>query len=141
MHISTKCSVAIHCLIFIAEYGQTVRVTSDLLSRSTGVNAVTIRTILSALKKDGVLLVKSGHGGATLHCPPQEITVFRICQALEPDFLDKMIGIHQNPSQECPVGRSIHAVLDQTYQKIRRDLRRSLEEINLRDILKEYHSR
>lgn len=141
MHISTKCSVAIHCLIFIAEYGQNVRVTSDLLSRSTGVNAVTIRTILSALKKDGVLLVKSGHGGATLHCPPQEITVFRVCQALEPDFLDKMIGIHQNPSQECPVGRNIHTVLDCTYEKIRQDLRRSLEEISLQDILKDYHSR
>lgn len=51
MHISTKCSVAIHCLVFIHEYGEKRKVTSELLSLSTGSNPVTIRNILSALKK------------------------------------------------------------------------------------------
>lgn len=51
MHISTKCSVAIHCLIFIYEYGENKKVTSDILSLSTGSNPVTIRNILSSLKK------------------------------------------------------------------------------------------
>ncbi len=55
MHISTKCSVAIHCLIFIFEYGDTQKVTSDLLSLSTGINPVTIRKIISSLKKDGIM--------------------------------------------------------------------------------------
>ena len=55
MHISTKCSVAIHCLVFIYEYGECKKVTSELLSLSTGSNPVTIRNILSALKKDGIL--------------------------------------------------------------------------------------
>ncbi len=45
MHISTKCSVAVHCLIFVFEYGETQKVTSDLLSLSTGINPVTIRKI------------------------------------------------------------------------------------------------
>ena len=56
MHISTKCSVAIHCLIFIYEYGEKRKVTSDLLSLSTGTNSVTIRTIISGLKKTGSYL-------------------------------------------------------------------------------------
>lgn len=51
MHISTKCSVAVHRLIFIFEYGNAKKVTSDLLSLSTGVNPVTIRKIISSLKK------------------------------------------------------------------------------------------
>ena len=85
MHISTKCSVAIHCLIFIYEYGETKKVTSELLSLSTGSNPVTIRTILSSLKKDGILSVKFGTGGSTLNCPPGEITLYRICKAIEPD--------------------------------------------------------
>lgn len=51
MHISTKCSVAIHCLIFICEYGESKKVTSELLSLSTGVNPVTIRNIVGALKR------------------------------------------------------------------------------------------
>lgn len=51
MHISAKCSIAIHCLIFIYEYGDNKRVTSELLALSTGCNPVTIRNIVSALKK------------------------------------------------------------------------------------------
>ena len=62
MHIS-KCSIAVHCLIFINEYGKEKKVTSELLSLSTGCNPVTIRNIISALKKDGIIDVKSGTGG------------------------------------------------------------------------------
>ena len=40
MHISTKCSIAIHCLIFIYEYGESKKVTSQLLSMSTGSNEI-----------------------------------------------------------------------------------------------------
>ena len=79
MHISTKCSVAIHCLIFICEYGESKKVTSELLSLSTGVNPVTIRNIVGALKKDGILSVKFGTGGTTLNCSLNEITLYRIC--------------------------------------------------------------
>ena len=57
MHISNKCSIAVHCLIFIFEYGTEKKVTSELLSLSTGCNPVTIRNILSALKKDGIIEV------------------------------------------------------------------------------------
>ena len=138
MHISTKCSVAIHCLVFIYEYGETHRVTSELLSRSSGANPVTIRTILSALKKEGILQIKPGTGGASLNCPPEEINLYRICQALEPDFLSKLIGVHPTPSPFCPVGRNIHRVLDSTYEDVREDLKRSLAGITLASIIEEY---
>ena len=74
MHISTKCSVAIHCLIFIYEYGDKQKVTSELLALSTGINPVTIRNIISSLKKDGIISVKFGTGGTTLNCSPDEVT-------------------------------------------------------------------
>lgn len=138
MHISTKCSVAIHCLVLISEYGERHKVTSQLLSNSTGVNAVTIRGILSALKRDGLISVAAGTGGAKLICPPEEVTVYRIFKAIEPDFLSKMIGIHQEPSADCPVGRVIHSVLDCSYGKIQRDLSSSLESITLGDIISDY---
>ena len=51
MQISTRCSIAVHCLIFIREAGEDVKVTSNLLAQSTGSNPVVIRNILSALKK------------------------------------------------------------------------------------------
>lgn len=139
MHISTKCSVAIHCLVFICEYGESKKVTSELLSLSTGVNPVTIRNIVSALKKDGILSVKFGTGGTTLNCSLDEITLYRICNAIEPDFLNKLIGIHAAPSCLCPVERSIHGVLDSSYQNVREDLQKSLQNISMEEIMDKYH--
>lgn len=138
MHISTKCSVAIHCLLFINEYGEQTKVTSELLSRSTGINAVTIRNIMSALKRDGIILVKYGTGGTTLNCPSSEISLYRVCRALEPDFLSKLIGVHSAPSSLCPIGQNIHTVLDRSYEKIRTDLKKSLEGITLEKIISDY---
>ena len=139
MHISTKCSVAIHCLVFICEYGESKKVTSELLSLSTGVNSVTIRNIVSALKKDGILSVKFGTGGTTLNCSLDEITLYRICNAIEPNFLNKLIGIHASPSCLCPVGRNIHGVLDSSYQNVREDLQKSLQNISMEEIMDKYH--
>lgn len=140
MHISTKCSIAIHCLIFINEYGQHKRVTSELLALSTGCNPVTIRNIVSALKKEGILSVKFGTGGAALNCSLEDITLYRIYMAVEPDALEKFIGIHTMPSMLCPVGKNIHAVLDKPYNKIRDSLKESLQSITMKEIVEEYHS-
>lgn len=139
MHISTKCSVAIHCLIFIYEYGEKQKVTSKLLSLSTGSNPVTIRNILSSLKKDGIIFVKFGTGGTTLNCPLNEITIYRICKAIEPNFISKLIGVHPLPSSICPVGKNIHNVLDCSYQKVKSDLCDSLKNITMEDIVSDYH--
>lgn len=141
MHISNKCSIAVHCLVFIHEYGESKKVTSTLLSLSTGCNPVIIRNIISALKKDGMISVKFGTGGATLTCPLEEITLYRICMCVEPDALDKLIGVHQNPSQLCPVGRNIHAVLDHSYSKIRSDLEDSMKSVTLKEIVAEYQEK
>ncbi len=140
MHLSTKYSIAIHCLIFIAEYGEKTKVTSELLALSAGCNPVTIRNIISSLKKDGILSVKFGTGGAAISCPLNEITLYRIYSAIEPDFLSKLIGVHPSPSLFCPVGRNIHNILDISYNKVRDDLRRSLQSITMDEIIREYHS-
>lgn len=73
MQISKKCSIAIHCLVFINEYGRQKKVTSELLSLSTGCNPVTIRSILSSLKKAGIVAVPSGTGGATIEPPLEDL--------------------------------------------------------------------
>ena len=125
MHVSNKCSIAIHCLIFIHEYGTENKVTSELLS----------------LKKSGVLYVKSGTGGATLAAEPEDITLYRICTAVEPDAIDKMIGIHSSPSPFCPVGRKIQSVLDDTYEELKTDVIASMKSITLDKILADYHNK
>lgn len=138
MHISSKCSVAVHCLILINEFGNEKRVTSDILSMSCGINPVTVRGIMSALKKDGIISVKSGTGGAVMCCPLGEITLYRICSAVEPDFLEKLFGIHSTPSPICPVGKNIGAVLEKPYQSVKSSLADKLKTITMADIIADY---
>ena len=140
MHISNKCSIALHCLLFIHEYGGAKKVTSELLSLSTGCNPVTIRTLISAMRKDGIIDVKSGTGGATIAVPLREITLHRVCAAVDPEALDKMIGIHAAPSPFCPVGRNIRGVLDQTYGALRADMIESMQSITLEKLVADYHA-
>lgn len=139
MHISNKCSIAIHCLIFINEYGKDKKVTSELLSLSTGCNPVTIRTIMSALKKDGIISVRFGTGGTMLNCPFEEISLYRICMAVEPNAIKKIMGVHSSPSPFCPVGRNIKSVLDTTYKSLQEDIINSMKSITLKNFLDEYH--
>lgn len=139
MHISSKCSVAIHCLLYINEYGQDAKVTSELLSLSTGCNAVTIRGIMSALKKDGMLTVRPGIGGSTLNCPPEEITLYRICMAVEPTAVARFMGVHTTPSQHCTVGKNIKDVLEIGYAPLREDVAESMKKITLRCFIDEFH--
>lgn len=140
MHISNKCSIAIHCLVFISEYGENRKVTSELLSLSTGCNPVTIRNILSALRKDGIIEVKFGTGGAMLAIPLHEISLYRICSSVDPQAIDKMIGIHVTPSPFCPVGRNIESVLNQTYNILKEDMISSMKAITLDKIMMDYHA-
>ena len=140
MHISNKCSIAVHCLIFIYEYGEDKKVTSELLSLSTGCNPVTIRNIVSAMKKDGIIDVKFGTGGAKLAVPIQDISLYRICAAVDPKAIDKMIGVHSIPSPFCPIGRNIGSVLDRTYDTIKEDVISSMKSITMERIVNEYHS-
>lgn len=139
MRITSKCSIAIHCLLFIHEYGEHKKVTSGLLALSTGCNPVVIRNIISKLKQGGILTISPGAGGARLACPPREITLYRICILLEPESMDKLIGMHPSPSALCPVGRSIHSILNTSYKRIRQDMVKSLQTVTLDDVIAEYN--
>ena len=111
MQLSMKCSVAVHCLLFIWEARGKARVTSTLLAQSTGCNPVVIRNILSALKKAGLITVPRGQGGAELCRDPEQITLYQIYAALEPQGLTSLIGIHPCDGRACPVAQNIRRVL------------------------------
>jgi DNA-binding IscR family transcriptional regulator len=125
-------------LIFINEYSKGRKVTSELLSLSTGCNPVTIRNILSSLKKEGIIDVRFGTGGATIKIPLKEISLYRICMSVEPDAAQKMMGIHSSPSPFCPVGRNINSVLSATYTSLQNDMIESMKKINMQQIIDRY---
>lgn len=139
MQLSMKCSVAVHCLIFIQEAQGIAKVTSTLLAQSTGVNPVVIRNILSALKKAGLITVARGTGGAELCRAPEQITLYQIYSALEPEGITCLIGIHPCAHRPCPVARNIQRVLAGPYHQIEDAIRETMEGITLASMLKEFH--
>lgn len=140
MQISMKCSVAVHCLIFIHEAKGIAKVTSNLLAESTGSNPVVIRNILSALKKAGLITVPRGTGGAELCADPSQITLYQIYSALEPEGVTSIIGIHPCDTRPCPVAQNIRKVLEKPYHKIEDAVKRAMEEITLQSMIDDFHS-
>lgn len=139
MQISMKCSVAVHCLIFIHEAKGVARVTSTLLAESTGCNPVVIRNILSALKKAGLITVHRGTGGAELCADTAQITLYQIYTALEPEGVTSLIGIHPCQGRPCPVAQNIRQVLHPPYHKIEDAVRAAMESITLQSMLDDFH--
>ena len=115
--------------------------TSTLLAQSTGCNPVIIRNILSALKKAGMISVARGPGGAELLKEPSEITLYMIYDAMEPEGLSSLIGIHSCEDRKCPVAKNIRFVLQDPYQKIEDSIRQTMEGITLESMIEEFHKR
>lgn len=140
VRLNTKCSIALHCLVFISEYENKVKVTSELLAKSTGCNSAAIRSILNALQKAGMISIVRGVGGAHLTCSPEELTIWEVYHALEPEGLKHFIGFHPNPSKKCPVGRRISEVLEKPYSEIGAAVQKSMEGITLQQLLDDYRA-
>lgn len=130
-----------HCLIFINEAKGKVKVTSNLLAQSTGCNPVVIRNVFSALKKAGIITVVRGIGGAELCRPPSEITLYMIYQAVEPDGLSSLVGIHPCDGRACPAAQNIRSVLQKPYQKIEDAVRNAMESVTLESMIENFHAR
>lgn len=138
MQISMKCSIAVHCLIFIHEAKGIAKVTSSLLAQSTGCNPVIIRNILSALKKAGLITIPRGTGGAELCLDPSQITLYQIYTALEPDGVSSIIGIHPCQDRPCPVAQNIGKVLKTPYHRIEDAIRQTMEEVTLESMIAQF---
>lgn len=137
MQLSMKCSVAVHCLLFIWEARGKARVTSTLLAQSTGCNPVVIRNILSALKKAGLITVPRGQGGAELCRDPEQITLYQIYAALEPQGLTSLIGIHPCDGRTCPVAQNIRRVLRRPYRQIEDAIAATMDGITLASLIQD----
>ena len=139
MRLNTKCSIAVHALILISEFGADQKVTSELLAKSIGCNSSAVRSILIALQKAKIISVVRGIGGAHLEKVPADVTLWDIYSAIEPKGLDHMVGIHPNPSQLCPVGHNIEAVLSEPYGKIADAVKMTMQQTTLQQMLDRYH--
>lgn len=135
MQITSKFTAAVHILTCIEVFGGEMRVTSDFLSGSTGVNAVIVRNVLGQLREAGIVETRQGSGGAHIAKPTGEITLYDIYRAVECTDDTGLFRFHENPNAKCPVGRNIHKVMDNRLEAAQAALENELKLTTLAEIV------
>lgn len=138
MQISSRFTIGVHTLLCIA-YFKDEKVTSNFIAGSVNVNPVVIRRTLGQLKAAGLVTVEAGVGGAELARAPEDITLLDVFDAVEaaPEGPVGLFNFHDNPNPACPVGGSIHAVLDAKLASAQAAFRTELQKTTLADLLSE----
>ena len=135
MQITSKFTVAVHILTCIDIFGGQMRVTSDFLSGSTGVNAVIVRNVLGQLRNAGIVETRQGSGGAHLAKALDEITLYDIYKAVDCVDDEGLFHFHENPNAECPVGRYIHKTMDGRLEAAQAALENELKSTTLAEVV------
>ena len=135
MQITSKFTVAVHILTCIDIFGGQMRVTSDFLSGSTGVNAVIVRNVLGQLRNAGIVETRQGSGGAHLAKALDEITLYDIYKAVDCVDDEGLFHFHENPNVDCPVGRNIHKAMDGRLKAAQAALENELKSTTLAQVV------
>lgn len=137
MQISSRFTIAIHIFACMEAFGKDYKITSDFLASSIRVNPVIIRKLLSQLKNAGLIQVARGTGGTKAARPPEQITFYDVYLAV--DLLEErqLFHFHENPNPDCPVGRNIHALLDDKLIRIQEAMENEMKKYTIGDIVKE----
>lgn len=133
MQFSSRMTIAVHILLAIVEFADKEKTTSTFLAQSVNVHPVIIRNTLGKLKAAGIVHVRAGEGGATLANDPQKITLLDIFEAVEKE--EDLFHFHEHPNPQCPVGKNMHAILDQRLISIQNAMRKEMRAITLQDLI------
>lgn len=134
MQISSRFTIALHMLVCMEVFKDEYKITSDFLASSINVNPVIIRKLLSQLKEAGIIEVKRGPGGASTAKPLEEITFLDVYSAVDLVEEDVLFHFHDNPNQDCPVGKNIHNILDDKLKRVQSVMEKELQSITLADM-------
>ena len=134
MQISSRFTVALHIFTCVDTFKDDYKITSDFLAGSINTNPVIIRKILSQLKNAGLITVARGTGGITLTRPLKEITFYDVYEAIEPVENGDLFNFHADPNPKCPVGRNIHALLDDKLKVIQLAMENEMRKYTIDDL-------
>ena len=135
MQISSRFTIAVHVLICIETFKNDYKVTSDFLASSVNVNPVVIRRLLQQLKKAGIITVRRGSGGENNEKPLNTITLLDVYNAVECVGGGELFHFHENPNQQCPVGKNIHTILDERLDEIQKAMEKEMQSVSIQDMM------
>ena len=135
MQFSSRLTIATHILLCIETFKDDYKVTSNFLAGSINTNPVIVRNILGLLSSAGIVEIKAGVGGASLAKSPNEITLLDIFKAVEKE--ESLFHFHENPNPQCPVGKTVHSVMDEKLDNIQSAMENEMDKITLNQLVKE----
>ena len=131
--MDTKFSSAIHMLILISE--AETPMTSEEIAVSVGTNASYIRKVTGLLKKKGIIESRQGASGYRLLIKPEELTLHEVYQAVSETEQVHVFDLHQNPNDQCIVGKHIRPVLTDVFRTIEEKAEQELKNTTLRNCM------
>ena len=133
MAANSQFSMAVHVLTMLARSsGENMK--SDYIACSVNTNAVVIRRLLSQLNQAKLVVSQTGaSGGTRLSRSPSEINLAEVYKAVA---CGEVFALHaKSPSQDCPVGKNIAAVLCHLQKEIDKVVGDKLSQHSLADVI------
>lgn len=137
MQITSRFTIAVHIITCIDYFKDDYKVTSSFIAKSTNVNPVIIRGVLSQLKAAGIVNTRQGASGITLAKALDAITFYDIYQAVDSVNEDGLFHFHENPNPDCPVGRNIHSATDKRLAQIQASMENEMKQIKLSNVVED----
>lgn len=131
--MDTRFSSAVHALIMIA--GADKPLSSVEIANSVGTNASYIRKLTGLLKKHNIIESRQGKSGFSLLVEPEKLTLYQIYRAVSDDSQIHVFDLHQNPNDECIVGRHIRPVLTDVFREIEEKAKQEMMDTTLADCM------
>lgn len=136
MQIPSRFTIGVHTLMVIALEGQIAKVTSDYIADSVGSNPVIIRKTLGQLRNAGMVEVARGKGGALLAKSAETISLLDIYLATDCQGENGLLfGFHKDINPNCPIGKSMHSLLDDKLLEAQQALENQLASTSLADLM------
>ena len=134
MQISSRFTIALHIFTCVETFKNDYKITSDFLAGSINTNPVIIRKILTQLKNAVLITVARGTVGISPTRPLKEISFYDVYQAIEPVENGDLFNFHSSPNPQCPVGKNIHALLDDKLKTIQLAMENEMKKYTLDDL-------
>lgn len=135
MAANSQFAMAIHILTMLARGGDE-NLKSEYIAASVNTNAVVVRRLLSQLNSANLVVSQMGSSGGTrLARDPGDIS---LCEVYKAVSCGEVFALHgRSPNQDCPVGRSIEAVLCNLQKEIDKSVGEKLGQFTLNSVIEQ----
>jgi len=107
-----------------------VPVTSEMLAKALGTNAVVVRRTMAGLREKGFVRSEKGHGGGwRLSCDLNTVTLLDIYKAVESPTL--LAVMNRNNDSKCQIEAAVNTVTEKAFDEAEAALLQKFQGITL----------